>query len=124
MSKKPDNVSDDAGILPYGSNVGAPSIVLPDTDLFKTERGGNASNYLNEKLEEIKHQYEELKKLAEDTSIVYNAHYNFIPKVGKVYHLYYTGEKYTLSLIENWDRFEFVGSFRFTSDNVWERVVE
>jgi len=27
-NKKPDNVSDNPGILPYGSNVGAPAIKL------------------------------------------------------------------------------------------------
>lgn len=117
----PDNYSENANILPYGSNTSAPAIVLPDTDLFKSERGNNAANYFKGKLDDINKQYQELKRLAEDTERVYNAKYNFVPRVGQVYYLYYTGEEYILSMIENWARFKYLGSYRFTADNVWEK---
>lgn len=119
----PDNYSENAHILPYGSSVSAPAISLPDTDLFKSERGTNAANYFKSKLDEINQQFEELKRLAEDTDIVYNAKYNFVPKVGQIYHLYDINGELVLSLIEpnRWDK-EHIGSFRFTADNTWERA--
>jgi hypothetical protein len=122
VPKKPDNFSEDANILPYGSNVSAPAITLPDTDTFKSDRGANARNYLEERLEKIKREYEELVELANVTETIYKARYNFVPKVGQVYHLYWTGTEHTLSMIENWERFEYHGSYLFTSDNVWEKV--
>ena len=83
--------------------------------------------YKNDKdinFEELKKEYFKLVQLAEDTNLVYNAEYGFIPVVGKVYHLYVgpTGKLF-LSLIEperaTW---EFKGSFKYTYDNVWERI--
>lgn len=118
----PDNYSENAHILPYGSNNSAPAITLPDTALFKSERGTNAANYFQGKLEDLNKQFEELKRLAEDTERVYNAKYNFVPRVGHTYHLYWTGEEYLLSMIENWNRFEHRGAYRFNADNIWERV--
>ena len=119
----PDNYSENAHILPYGSNSSAPAIVLPDTALFKSERGANAGNFFTQKLEEINSEYNRLVALANDTELVYNSKYNFVPKVGQVYHLYNTGSDLVLSMIEpwKWDTYEFVGSFRFTADNTWEK---
>lgn len=36
--KKPDNVSDNPGLLPYGSNVGAPAIVVTKIQHWKEPR--------------------------------------------------------------------------------------
>ena len=116
---------DDTGkpnLLPYGITSSAPAISLPDTDLFKSERGANAGNYFEEKLRHINAEYDRLVTLAKYTDLVYNSRYNFIPRVGQIYHLYYTGEYYLLSMIEpeRWNKYTFVASFRFTSDNIWE----
>ena len=35
---KPDNVADNPALLPYGSNVGAPSISIPNIDHWKHEK--------------------------------------------------------------------------------------
>ena len=109
-------------LLPYGITSSAPAISLPDTDLFKSERGANAGNYFEEKLRQINDEYDRLVTLAKYTDLVYNSRYNFVPKVGQIYHLYNTGEYYLLSMIEpeRWDKHTFVASFRFTSDNIWE----
>jgi hypothetical protein len=123
-SKSPDNYSENSHILPYGSNVGAPAIVLPDTALFKTERGVNATNYFQSKLDDLNKKFMELKALAEDTERVYNSKYNFVPRVGHTYYLYWNGSEYLLSLIENWNKFEYCGSYQFNSDNVWIRMSE
>ena len=122
--KKPDNVADAPNILPYGSNVSAPAIVLPDVGGFKTGRGIEAKHHLEGKLEEIKQEYYRLAKLAEDTQLVYQARFNFVPIVGETYHLYYTGTEYILSLIEpeRWNRYEFIGSYRLETDSVWKYV--
>lgn len=113
-------------LLTYGDSVSAPSISLPDIALFKTERGANAAKYLKTKLDEINKEYDELVKIAEDTDFVYSASYRFEPKVGNVYHCYNCErDGIVLSIIEphQWDK-EHLGSFRFTADNIWERVDE
>jgi len=109
-------------LLPYGDSVSAPAIQLPDTQLFRNERSVSASNYFQEKIEAMNREYQELLSLANETELVYNSRYNFVPKVGHIYHLYWTGEEHVLSMIENWDRFDLIGSFRFTADSIWERV--
>lgn len=120
MPTLPDN----PGLLPYGSNVSAPAITLPDTDLFRTERGTNAARYFEEKLAQLNREYDELVELAKQTERVYSAKYNFVPKVGHIYYLYATENEYLLSLIDNWDRYECLGAYRFTADNIWELVDE
>ena len=110
------------GLLPYGSNVSAPAIQLPDTDLFRSERGLNASKYFEERLNQLNREYEELVELAQQTEMVYRARYNFVPKVGHIYYLYETENEYLLSLIDNWTRYKCVGAYRFTADNIWDKV--
>lgn len=119
----PDNYNENQHIVPYGSNVGSPSIVIPDTELFKSERGTSATNYFKSKLDELNKQYKQLVDLANQTELVYNSKYNFVPRVGQTYHLYTINGKQVLSMIapHEWDK-EFLGSFRFTADNTWERT--
>jgi hypothetical protein len=109
-------------LLPYGSNISAPAIVLPDTDLFKTERGNLAAKYFEERLDQLNREYQQLVELARQTELIYKARYNFVPKVGHIYHLYETENDYLLSMIENWRRYKLVGSYRFTADNIWDKV--
>ena len=122
--KKPDNVVDNPQSMPYPTNVGAPAFTVPDVLRHKQDRGINATHYLESKFDELKQEYFKLVQMAEDTELVYNAKYAFVPIVGKVYHLYlnYNNELF-LSIIEpervTW---ESKGSFKYTSDNIWERV--
>ena len=122
--KKPDQFVVSPASMPYPTNVGAPAFTVPDVLRDKNERGANAIHSLETKFEELKKEYFKLVQLAEDTNLVYNAEYGFIPVVGKVYHLYVgpTGKLF-LSLTEP-DRatWEFKGSFKYTYDNVWERT--
>lgn len=119
---KPDSYAENAGILPYGSNISAPAISLPNTDFFKTERGSLARNYFEDRIRDLEEEYQHLQKLAQDTEAVYNANYNFVPRVGKTYHLYETDNGKILSLIgpDEWDQ-KHLGSFVFTHDSTWER---
>ena len=121
--KKPDQFVVNPASMPYPTNVGAPAFTVPDILKHKTERGINATNALTTRFDELKEEYFKLVQLAEDTSLVYNAEYSFIPVVGKTYYLYIgSTDKLFLSLIEperaSW---EYKGSFRYTYDNVWER---
>ena len=109
-------------LLPYGLTSSSPAIALSNSDLIKSERGVAASSFFQEKLRKINAEYDRLISLAKHTDLVYNSHYNFIPKVGKIYHLYHTGSHYMLSMIDphQWDKHPFVARYRFTSDNTWE----
>ena len=113
------------GLMPYGTNISAPAIVLPDTDLFKSERGSLARNYFEEKLQELNNEYDKLVKLAIDNDAIYNSEYKFVPRVGQVYHLYRVNNRLILSMIDphQWDK-EHVGSFLYTADSIWKKVVE
>jgi len=110
-------------LLPYGIVPSAPQIELPKVQEFKDDRGRNAEKYFQSEIDQLNDKYQRLVKLANDTQMVYNAHYNFVPKVGTTYYLYWTGSDYLLSIIENWkwDKHEFVGAYQLTSDNVWVR---
>jgi hypothetical protein len=126
--KKPDMVVLHPESMKYPTNVGAPAFTVPDVLRHKQERGVNATHYLETKFEQLKREYFALVQLAEDTNLVYNAKFNFIPVVGKTYHLYmgYTNEPF-LTLIgpTEWStnrEKDYLGSFRYTSENIWERV--
>lgn len=56
-------------------------------------------------------------------SLIRNAKCNFVPVVGKVYHLYKSGEEYVLSLTKfEQSKLLFIGSFRLSASDVWEKV--
>ena len=108
-------------LLPYGTTPQSPVITLPDTLSFKNDRSREAANYFQASLDQLNQKYQQLVALANDSEMVYSARYNFVPKVGFTYHLYHTGNDYLLTLIDNWDKFKYVGSFVLTNDNVWVR---
>jgi hypothetical protein len=110
-------------LLPYGDNNAAPPIELPDTKLFQTERGSLARNYFENKLELLNQEYQKLVELSKLNEALYNAEYNFVPRVGQNYHLYRTSNgKTILSLIEpeRWTDQECLGSYVYTADSVWK----
>ena len=122
--KKPDMVVDNPQSMKYPTNVGAPAFTVPDVLKHKNERGVNATHHLETRFDDLKRKYFELVELANDTELVYNAKYSFIPVVGKTYHLYVgSDDKLFLSIIEpervTWDC---KGSFKFTADSTWERI--
>jgi len=122
--KKPDMVVDNPQSMKYPTNVGSPAFTVPDVLKHKNERGVNATHHLETRFDDLKRKYFELVELANDTELVYNAKYSFIPVVGKTYHLYVgSDDKLFLSIIEpervTWDC---KGSFKFTADSTWERI--
>ena len=57
---KPDNVADNPALLPYGSNVGAPSILIPNIDHWKQPRVSNVNKQFLSKFENLKEEYQKL----------------------------------------------------------------
>ena len=52
--KKPDNVSDNPGLLPYGSNVGAPAIQVSNIEHWKEPRVSDVNKQFQERFEGLK----------------------------------------------------------------------
>ena len=124
MSKKPDNVSDNPGLLPYGSNVGAPTIKQEDVSLWKNEKVNKTNQYFHTRYEEIKEEYRKLIEEFEWNKLVYESKFTFTPIKGHTYHLYQKEQGgLFLSLIEPelWNQI-FVGSFKLDSNDKWIKV--
>ena len=123
MSKE-DNVAKKPNLLPYGSNVGAPSIKPTDISSWKDEKVVTTNHYFSSRYDEIKKDYLKLMEEYEWNTLVYNAEFRFKPVMGKVYFLYQKDDgKLFLSLIEpnEWDKI-FIGAFKLISDNRWEKT--
>ena len=122
--KKPDNVADNPGLLPYGSNVSAPAIRTEDIDAWK-QRGVNKVNkQLSTKFEELKEEYRRLVQEFQWNELVYTAKFAYEPVIGETYHLYVgnNGAPF-LSLIgpNEWNK-EHIGSFRLDSNQKWIKI--
>ena len=103
-------------LLPYGTTSSSPSIVLPDTALFLSERGSLTKNYFENAVELLNREYDAIRRLAELNELVYNASYNFVPRVGQRYHLYQKVDGgYLLSMIENWKPDSILQRTRYSS---------
>ena len=121
---KDDNVAKKPNLLPYGSNVGAPSIKPTDISSWKDEKVVTTNHYFSSRYDEIKKDYLKLMEEYEWNTLVYNAEFKFKPVMGKVYFLYQKDDgKLFLSLIEpnEWDKI-FIGAFKLISDNRWEKI--
>ena len=121
VDKKPDNVSDNPGLLPYGSNVGAPAIKVTNMEHWKEPRIINVNQQFEDKFLELRKEYEKLVDEYQWNDMVYRSKFSFEPVIGKIYHLYYgTDEKIFLSLISpsEWNK-KYIGSFKYNHDNKW-----
>ena len=121
---KDDNVAKKPNLLPYGSNVGAPSIKPTDISSWKEQKVVTTNHYFSSRFDEIKKDYLKLMEEYEWNTLVYNAEFKFKPVMGKVYFLYQKDDgKLFLSLIEpdEWDKI-FIGAFKLISDNRWEKT--
>ncbi len=121
---KSDNVSDNPGLLPYASNVGAPVIQVTNIEHWKEPRIVNVNHQFEDKFLELKKEYEKLIEEYKWNELVYKSKFNFEPVIGKIYHLYYDSNgKIFLSLIlpNEWKK-EHLGSFKYNHDNKWIKV--
>jgi CTP:phosphocholine cytidylyltransferase-like protein len=121
--KKPDQVVDNPGLMPYTTNVGAPAIQKEDVELWKQRSVGKVNHEFKAKFEELKKQYEQLVDEYNWNELIYNSKYSFEPVIGEIYHLYVgKNDKYFLSLISptEWDK-PHIGSFRINTEHKWEK---
>ena len=122
--KKPDNVADNPGLLPYASNVGAPAIIVDDIKHWKQPRVANVNKQFLSKFEELKQEYQKLIDEYKWNDLVYKSKFNFEPVINETYHLYSkdSGELF-LSLIspDEWNR-TYIASFKYNHDNKWIKI--
>ncbi|WP_405369068.1 DUF2452 domain-containing protein [Nonlabens sp. Asnod2-A12] len=130
--KKPDYVVYDeetgtynAALLPYSSGVAAPKITTPDITSWKQTNINKVNHEIKSQFDQLKEQYDAMVKKFEDNQLVYGAKFSFEPIVGEIYHLYKgrkDGQPF-LSVIDpsecSWD---FVGTYRLTSEKLWEEI--
>jgi len=125
MNSKPDNVADNPALLPYGSNVGAPAIIINDIQFWKSPRVNHVNQQFEDKFQELKKEYEKLIEEYRWNDLVYKAKFNFEPVIGHIYHLYRGKEEDLLSMIspEEWGthkEVEWIASFKLGSTKSWE----
>ncbi len=131
--KRPDNVvfnektqKYDAAIKPYGTNLGAPSIISTDTTAWKNRSINKVNHKIQAKYLELKAEYENMLREYEYNKLIFGAKFSFEPVIGETYHLYVreSGE-YFLSMIAPHEcRFNHFGSFYLNVDQVWVKVGE
>ena len=56
-----ENISDNPGLLPYGSNVGAPAIKVEDVSTWKNRGVQKVNKQLNTKFNELKEEYNKIR---------------------------------------------------------------
>jgi hypothetical protein len=121
---KPDNVSDNPGLLPYASNVGAPAIKIENISGWKQKNVDKVNKKILKRYSELN---DEIQKLVDEYNInqlVYGAKFNFEPVIGEIYHLYCGKDGINfLSLISpsEWKQ-KHIGSFILSSENKWEKI--
>lgn len=115
----------DRMIKTYPTEVGSQPFKPDDIGLFKLEKTSKIKRYYSSKFKELVKQYEELMKEISVNERLYKAKHNFEPVAGEAYHLYKKedGEEF-LSMIgpDQWNKFEFMGSYRFMSDGRWQNL--
>ena len=126
MTKKPDQVVDNPGIIPYTTNVGAPAIQKEDIEVWKQRSVVKVNHQFKTRFEELKEQYKQLIEEIDWNDLVYNSKYSFEPVIGEVYYLYYNiKEEVFLSLISpsEWNK-SCIGAFKLGSDQKWIKTNE
>jgi hypothetical protein len=122
--KKPDNVAETPGLLPYGTNVSAPAIKVEDITAWKSINAIKVNHQLETKFNELKEEYKKLVEEYKWNELVYNAKFSFEPVIGQTYHLYVGRDgNIFLSMVKpnEWN-YKSVGSFSLDSNNKWNKV--
>jgi flavin reductase (DIM6/NTAB) family NADH-FMN oxidoreductase RutF len=132
QKKRPDNIvfdeesqSYNANILPYGTNVGAPSITSNNLSTWKDRGIRSYNQVLKSKIESLKEEYAIIVEEYNTNDLLYKAKYEFEPIIGEVYHLYEKENRAEnfLSLIspKTWNR-KHIASFKLNSEKVWIKI--
>lgn len=122
--KKPDNYVENPGIMPYGTDLGAPVIKPDDVESWKNSKIVKVNKEFSNRYETLVKEYEKLVDDFKWNDIVYRSKFSFEPVIGETYHLYYgQNGKTFLSLIEptQWGK-EHIGTFTLNYDNKWVKL--
>lgn len=133
QEERPDNVVFDedtqtynSNILPYGTSIGAPSISPAGVSVWRNTSIRSFNHSFNNKVDEIKKDYESLIEEYRINDVIYKSSMNFEPIIGEIYHLYLNdknGEQF-LSLIPpgSWEK-EFLGSYKLNHEKIWKKII-
>jgi hypothetical protein len=124
VEEKPDNVADNPGLLPYGSNVGAPAIKVDDIGNWKQTKINKINKIYEDKFKELQEEYNQMMEEIFWNEIIYKSDFNFEPVIGETYHLYRKNEdKFFLSIIEpNQWKMKHVSSFRLNNESKFIKI--
>jgi len=130
-----DKIAENPHLLPYAHTVGG--AVIKPIDKGRTKGLAMTAMYeqTDMQLDQIREQVELLVAQAqlihhrvEISQKIYEAEINFVPLIGKTYHLYKrNGEQYVVSMVgpSEWGRsskLEFVATMNLLADHTWEVV--
>ena len=129
-NEQPLDYCENKGIIPYGDNRSAPSFrdTEKEISIWKEQKHNSSNKYFDTKLQELQEEYNKLAEEYKLNEMVYNAQCRFGPVIGEEYHLYQREDESTfLSMIgpNDWLSVKpdnFIGSFRLTSNDKWEKV--
>ena len=130
-SKKPDNVvfnqaeqKYDAGLKAYTTNLGAPSITIPDTTAWKNRSINKVNHKIQTKYLELQKAYKEMLEEFEYNKLIYHSKFSFEPVIGETYHLYKrdNGETFLSIIAPHLCKFNYIGSFKLNAESIWEKM--
>ena len=109
--------------LSYPVSTLSPPIIKNDLTSFKSQGISRIERDTQQKLIELKEEYDRILEEYNWNKLVYEAEINFEPIVGEIYHLYEIRGKNILSMIEpdKWS-FKNLGSFKLGVDKHWIKI--
>lgn len=111
--------------LPYGSDLGAPTISVDDVQGWRQKEVVTFNQAFEKKFDELKQQFISLMNEYDLNQFIYTkAEYNFLPIIGHTYHLYLRENGvYFLSLIppDSW-KANHIMSVQMDSNNKWNKI--
>jgi len=131
--ERPDNIvfdeesqSYNANLLPYGTNIGAPSIQASVVSTWINTSVNSFNHNFKNKIELIKKEYQSLISEYEINDLLYKTNISFEPIIGKEYHLYFSdkkGENFLSLIPPNSWKMKHLGSFILNNDKTWKKVI-
>jgi len=116
-------------LLSFGTEPSFPAIEVTYTVEWDGYLGGKARDTITAKAEEIKNNYSDLQKLAEDTEFMNSIEKRFEVQVGRSYWVYESEQSGRfLSIIEPWEwnhtpakPSKYIGQYRLSADGTWTK---
>ena len=129
MARKPDRVADNPMGTPYGTDLSAPAMTVPDVKGYRKEQAAEASHRFHQRYSELEQQMQELMTQADYNDRLLSAGLAFKPIIGRTYYLYNQNGKDSISMVSplEWGESymkhkKFIGAYKILADNVWIQV--